>query len=154
HDRAQGRGRLPAGHQPAGPVRRSVRQLALRCGAVRLRRRERPRRAGLDPGQHAGTPGRPQRRSTHPGLLIPRRQTVMRPFRFIAVAVLLSGLAGCGGKYPVRGTVTYDDGTPVTKGLVIFERVGGGPPVTARGEIQPDGRYELSTDKPGDGVPA
>ena len=64
------------------------------------------------------------------------------------------GLAGCGGgKYPVRGTVTLDDGTPLTKGLVVFERVDGGPPITARGEIQADGTYELSTDKPGDGVP-
>jgi len=78
----------------------------------------------------------------------------MRLFRFITVALLAVALAGCGGKYPVRGTVTYDDGTPVTKGLVVVERVGGGPAVTARGEIQSDGRYELSTDKPGDGVPA
>jgi hypothetical protein len=78
----------------------------------------------------------------------------MRPFRFITVALLVAALAGCGGgMYPVRGTVTYDDGTPVTKGLVVFERVSGGPAVTARGQIQPDGRYELSTDKPGDGVP-
>ena len=63
-------------------------------------------------------------------------------------------VAGCGAaKYPVRGTVALDDGTPVTKGLVVFERADGGPPLTARGEITPDGRYELSTDKPGDGVP-
>src|SRR5581483_5964374 len=76
----------------------------------------------------------------------------MRTLR-LAAPVLLVALAGCAGKYPVRGTVTYDDGTPVTKGLVVFERTAGGPPVTARGQIQPDGHYELSTDKPGDGVP-
>jgi hypothetical protein len=76
----------------------------------------------------------------------------MRSLR-LAAPVFLVALAGCSGKYPVRGTVTYDDGTPVNKGLVVFERVDGGPPVTARGQIQPDGRYELSTDKPGDGVP-
>lgn len=72
-----------------------------------------------------------------------------------ALAVCLAaGLAGCGaGKYPVRGTVTLEDGTPLTKGLVIFERVDGGPPLTARGNVQPDGRYELSTETPGDGVP-
>jgi hypothetical protein len=62
-------------------------------------------------------------------------------------------LAGCGGKSPVRGTVTLDDGTPVAKGMVVFERTDAGQPVTARGEIKPDGRFELSTDKPGDGVP-
>src|SRR5947208_2506929 len=71
-----------------------------------------------------------------------------------AVALLALGLAGCGeGLYPVRGTVTLDDGTPVTRGLVVFERVDGGRPITARGEIGPGGRYELSTNKPGDGVP-
>ena len=63
--------------------------------------------------------------------------------------------SGCGPRmYPVKGTVTLEDGSPLTRGLVIFERVDGGPPVTARGDIQPDGRYELSTENPGDGVPA
>src|ERR1041384_6176679 len=71
----------------------------------------------------------------------------------LAVCLTLS-LAGCGSKkYPVRGTVTLEDGTPLTRGLVIFERVEGGPPLTARGNVLPDGRYELSTEKPGDGVP-
>jgi hypothetical protein len=55
--------------------------------------------------------------------------------------------------YPVRGTVTLEDGTVLTKGLVIFERMDGGRPVTARGDIQADGRYELSTERPGDGAP-
>lgn len=74
--------------------------------------------------------------------------------RAVVAAALALGLSGCGGaKYPVQGTVALDDGTPVTKGLVVFERVDGGPPVTARGHIGPDGRYALSTDKPGDGVP-
>jgi hypothetical protein len=74
-----------------------------------------------------------------------------------AVALLLLlGAAGCeaGGKlYPVGGNVTLDDGKPLTKGVVIFERTEGGPPVTARGEIKPDGSYQLSTYRPGDGVP-
>ncbi len=72
-----------------------------------------------------------------------------------ALVVFALGLTGCGSRlYPVRGTVTLDDGTPLTKGLVVFERVDGGPAVTARGEVRPDGTYELSTSKPGDGVPA
>ena len=63
-----------------------------------------------------------------------------------AVVALALGLSGCaGGLYPVRGTVTLDDGTPLTKGLVVFERVGGGTPITARGSVGPDGTYELST---------
>jgi hypothetical protein len=77
-----------------------------------------------------------------------------RRFSIAALALVALGLPGCGGGlYPVRGTVTLDDGTPVTKGLVVFERVDGGPAVTARGDIRPDGGYELSTNKPGDGVP-
>jgi hypothetical protein len=37
--------------------------------------------------------------------------------------------------------------------MVVVERREGGAAITARGEIHPDGRYELSTDKIGDGVP-
>jgi hypothetical protein len=84
--------------------------------------------------------------------------TTFRPgrqvFTAVALAVLAFGPAGCGGGlYPVTGTVTLNDGTPVTKGLVIFERVAGGEPLSARGQIRADGTYELSTHKPGDGVP-
>src|SRR5688500_14615144 len=69
-------------------------------------------------------------------------------------ACLACGLAGCGNPYyPVTGTISLNDGSPLTKGLVIFERIDDGPPLTARGEVQPDGRFALSTDQPGDGVP-
>src|SRR5947209_3106568 len=72
----------------------------------------------------------------------------------VALFVLL-GAAGCGDKYyPVRGTVTLEDGSPVTNGMVVFERAEGGVPITARGTIQTDGSYQLSTSKPGDGVPS
>ncbi len=70
----------------------------------------------------------------------------------VALIGLMLGLAGCSGKSPVRGTVSLEDGTPLSKGLIVFERFEGGPPLTARGEIGPDGRFELSTDRPGDGV--
>jgi hypothetical protein len=77
-----------------------------------------------------------------------------RLLRLAVVPLAAVVLAGCGEtKHPVKGTVTLDDGTPVTQGVVVFERLEGGPAVTARGEIQSDGKYELSTDKPGDGVP-
>jgi hypothetical protein len=52
--------------------------------------------------------------------------------------------------YPVRGQVTVGSGTPVTKGLVVFESTDGTR--TARGPIGPDGRYEISTLKRGDGA--
>jgi len=73
---------------------------------------------------------------------------------YAAVAVIALALSGCGsGKYPVHGTVTLEDGTPLTKGLLVFERVDGGPPITARGNVGPDGQFTISTEKPGDGVP-
>jgi len=83
------------------------------------------------------------------------RTSDRRRWAAVATACLLLGLTGCGPRmYPVRGTVTLEDGSPLTRGLVIFERVEGGPPLTARGDIRSDGRYELSTETPGDGVPA
>jgi hypothetical protein len=69
-------------------------------------------------------------------------------------ALLLSAVAGCGsGLYPVHGQVTLEDGKPLTKGMVIFECKQGEKTVMARGEIQADGSYRLSTSKPGDGAP-
>jgi hypothetical protein len=53
----------------------------------------------------------------------------------------------------VQGKVTYNDGKPVTEGLVVFES-SEGPASTARGEIHADGSFELGTHKPGDGVVA
>ena len=41
----------------------------------------------------------------------------------------------------------------MTKGMVIAERFEGGEAITAQGEIRPDGTFQLSTTKPGDGVP-
>jgi hypothetical protein len=72
----------------------------------------------------------------------------------LAAGLLIVLAAGCGGNYPVRGKVTYRDGTPVTKGIVVFEQIDAKPAVTARGDIQADGTYLLGTMKPGDGAPA
>ncbi|HJZ94595.1 MAG TPA: hypothetical protein VKE40_27260 [Gemmataceae bacterium] len=83
-------------------------------------------------------------------------RTTLRSRRAAVVAMVLMtfGAAGCGQRlYPVHGSVALDDGTPVDRGMVIFERVEGGEPVTAQGGIQPDGTYQLGTTKPGDGVP-
>jgi hypothetical protein len=72
----------------------------------------------------------------------------------MAVALsFLTGAAGCGPKLcPVRGNVVYPDGKPLTEGMVVFESKGKETPVMARGEIQADGSYQLSTYKAGDGV--
>lgn len=75
------------------------------------------------------------------------------PRRAVPALLFLLSLPGCGARlYPVQGTVTVD-GQPLTKGMVVFERAEGGEPITARGEVRPDGSYRLSTHKPGDGVP-
>ena len=73
----------------------------------------------------------------------------------MAIAVVLLGLAGCGGPrlYPVHGKVTWEDGAEARElagGLVICESVDG--KVGARGDIEQDGSFQLSTYKPGDGV--
>jgi len=83
-----------------------------------------------------------------------KRISSPRWWAWVAAAGIAVTAAGCGPRmYPVRGTVTLEDGTPLAKGLVIFERFEGGRALTARGDIGPDGSYELSTEKPGDGVP-
>ena len=54
--------------------------------------------------------------------------------------------------YEAKGSVTLADGTPLDRGWVEFESLDHQPPVTARGEIQPDGTFLLSTFYPGDGA--
>jgi len=74
----------------------------------------------------------------------------------LAVAIVLLGLAGCSRgprMYPVHGKVTWDNGTEAKElagGLVICESVEG--KVGARGDIEPDGSFQLSTYKSGDGL--
>lgn len=77
----------------------------------------------------------------------------------ILAATIAIACAGCGGSgrgaiaattpVPVKGKVTYK-GKPVTKGQVVFRSADGGK--DAFGDIQPDGSFELSTDKAGDGA--
>jgi hypothetical protein len=67
---------------------------------------------------------------------------------------LLFCVAGCSGRYPVHGKVTFEDGTPLTSGMVVFESTESGKRISPRGEIQSDGSYQLGMEKPGDGVPS
>jgi hypothetical protein len=72
-----------------------------------------------------------------------------------AVAVLLLAVAGCGGNgyYPVRGKVTFDDGTPFPQGTVILLKQEGEKMVQAQGTIQSDGSFELGVNRPKEGAP-
>jgi hypothetical protein len=60
-----------------------------------------------------------------------------------------SGGAAAAPTVPVKGKVTYK-GKPVTQGQITFEPTDSGR--EAHGEIKPDGTFELSTFKPGDGA--
>src|SRR5262245_2010077 len=76
----------------------------------------------------------------------------VRPWRAGAILVLAIFVAGCGSQifFPVSGKVTHKDGTPVTAGLVIFEPVN--QKISARGEIRPDGSFQLGTNTNNDGA--
>jgi hypothetical protein len=72
---------------------------------------------------------------------------------------LIVGIAGCSGKtlFPIRGRVEYKDGSDVSVlagGRVLFDPAD--PEVlkqSARGTIQKDGSFQMSTYREGDGVP-
>lgn len=77
--------------------------------------------------------------------------------RFAALLVGVAAIAlvcgGCGQRVtmvPVRGRVTVD-GKPLGSGSVMFQPQAG---PAARGQIGPDGSFELGTHHPGDGVRA
>lgn len=77
----------------------------------------------------------------------------------VSVSILLSLVViatGCSSNdiptYPVEGIVTLDDGTPVQTGTVEFNSLDQN--LTARGSIQSDGTFRLTTFKDGDGAVA
>jgi hypothetical protein len=74
---------------------------------------------------------------------------------WIIAFAIIATISGCGGSgtHPVEGKVVFTDGTPVPGGLVIFELIGEGPAkVCARGDIQADGTFRLSTFRKNDGA--
>lgn len=79
-------------------------------------------------------------------------------FRLVLAVGAVALAAGCGEDhpptYPVRGRVTYADGTPLARGWIELEPVSRVPAVTARGQIQADGTFELTTFESGDGAVA
>ena len=71
---------------------------------------------------------------------------------------LLMVAVGCGkGKdptYPLKGRVFFSDGNPVPAGSISFRAIDRNPPISARGEIQPDGTFTVSTFDRNDGAVA
>lgn len=68
---------------------------------------------------------------------------------WLAFAVGVGMLGGCGSGHPptyrAGGKVTFADGRPLPGGWVEFQPVDSQHRVSARGEIQPDGTFELGT---------
>lgn len=80
-----------------------------------------------------------------------------RALAFWASMLLL--LAGCGGNigeptYSAGGTVRLPDGSPLSAGWVSFRSMDNSRPLNARGEIDAEGNFELSTFELGDGAVA
>jgi hypothetical protein len=68
-------------------------------------------------------------------------------FLCFLIAVLA---AGCSNYVRIHGTVVFDDdGTPLTRGSVILESA----THSARGELQQDGSFRMSSIKLNDGLP-
>lgn len=70
----------------------------------------------------------------------------------VFAAVLVSGCGG-GGPYPVEGQVVWKDGSPATElagSQVVFDIPE--KQTSARGVVQPDGSFGVSTTKPDDGA--
>lgn len=73
----------------------------------------------------------------------------------IATGVCL-GLVGCGDKYPatypVSGRVIFPNGTPLPGGNIEFAPQEGPARTSARGMIESDGIFQLTTFRDGDGA--
>lgn len=68
---------------------------------------------------------------------------------FIILAALACSLSGCSKTGYVSGTVTFEDGSPVTFGSVSLES----DTVRAIGAIDKRGFYSIGTQKDGSGAP-
>jgi hypothetical protein len=72
---------------------------------------------------------------------------------WLLVAFLVVAVSGCGsGRYRVAGTVTYEDGSPLTEGTVAGEATIDGKLVAVQGNVHRDGSFTWGTEKPCDGA--
>ena len=77
-------------------------------------------------------------------------------FRLAIWVTLIAVFVGCSSKeptYPVKGKVVYkDDGSPAGQGVAVMFESTKKPFTRAIGEIQPDGSFVLTTDRPDNGA--
>lgn len=88
-------------------------------------------------------------------MLVMRSAHGRHPWQGPLIALLLTAfLGGCGGGLqPVEGQVVWKDGSPATElkgSQVIFDLPE--KQTSARGTIEADGSFRLSTNQPNDGV--
>ena len=67
----------------------------------------------------------------------------------IVLSVCLLLLAGCGKNVQVKGKVTFEDGSPLTVGMLIFTTGTN----QSKAVIENDGSYVVGTFKSNDGLP-
>ena len=80
---------------------------------------------------------------------MPGRSTVF------VIASLFAVLSGCDSRpetFLVHGMVVYPDGKPMTEGTVEFEALHQKKPITASGDINEDGTFQLGTFEVNDGA--
>ena len=65
----------------------------------------------------------------------------------LSISLLFS--VGCGQNVRVTGKVTFEDGSPLTKGVVIFNAGA----TESKAPIEEDGSYTVGTLKSNDGLP-
>ncbi|MDR3232919.1 MAG: hypothetical protein LBT46_04530 [Planctomycetaceae bacterium] len=58
--------------------------------------------------------------------------------------------AGCGSGVRVGGKITLEDGTPLDKGAVVFDN----GKLNFRGQVMPDGSYQLGVTRDAQKIPA
>ena len=69
---------------------------------------------------------------------------------FFVLSLTVIFVVGCGsGHVQLGGTVTYDDGTPLTSGGVVFST----DSFMAAGDIDSQGKYRMGSLKETDGLP-
>ena len=72
---------------------------------------------------------------------------------WLLLVLLLMASSGCGsGRYPVSGSVTYGDGSPLDEGIVAGEAEIAGKMVAVQGSVQKDGSFVWGTERAGDGA--
>jgi len=80
------------------------------------------------------------------------KQSFNKQIVFWGITLLLALLicSGCSNKVPMAGMVTFeDDGSPLTRGTVCFVS----EVYLARGHLQSDGTYRISSTGNNDGLP-